>query len=56
LDALGEIGVDLSTRGRRRASSRRRERGNADGERNRLLEDRVVERPGRVERERILLM
>jgi hypothetical protein len=55
LDALGEIGVDLSARGRRRAGSRRCERGHADGERNRLLEHRVVERPGRVERERILL-
>jgi hypothetical protein len=56
LDALGEIGVDLSTRGRRRAGSRRRERGHADCERNRLLEHHVVERPGGVERERILLI
>jgi hypothetical protein len=56
LDALGEIGVDLCARGWRRAGSRRRERGHADGERNRLLEHRVVERPGGVERERILLI
>ena len=50
------MGVDLSAGGRRGAGSPRRKCGHADGERDRLLEHRVVERAGGVERERILLM